>query len=188
LFKRKCLALYEISKTDRAHFNEVFHCNLPEQLVPQRAHRILKVLQRCQLPHEMFFTLHETAQVATQELSAFTNKKRNSVDADILVPYLVLVTITAFHELCSPQAQTAQKKATEIDLGKEGFLVRMLAMEHFTLHRVSMAIEDYSYVTFKEVEQQILQASISTDHVVLAAQPSQAAGNTIQSAPEQEQA
>ena len=28
-FKQKCLALYEISRTDRAHFNEIFQSNLP---------------------------------------------------------------------------------------------------------------------------------------------------------------
>ena len=37
-------------------------------------------------------------------------------------------------------------------------------MEHFTVHRVSMAIADYSYVTFKEVEQQILQAEIAATY------------------------
>lgn len=46
-FKRKCLAIYEISRSDRKHFNEVFHCELPAQLVPTKSHRILKVLQRC---------------------------------------------------------------------------------------------------------------------------------------------
>ena len=34
-------------------------------------------------------------------------------------------------------------------------------MENFTIHRISMAMYDYSYVTFKEVEQQILQATIA---------------------------
>ena len=34
-------------------------------------------------------------------------------------------------------------------------------MENFTMHRISMAMYDYSYVTFKEVEQQILQATIA---------------------------
>ena len=37
-------------------------------------------------------------------------------------------------------------------------------MEHFTVHRVSMPIADYSYVTFKEVEQQILQAEIAATY------------------------
>ena len=33
-FMRKCAAIYEISRTDREHFNRKFQCNLPQNLVP----------------------------------------------------------------------------------------------------------------------------------------------------------
>lgn len=59
-FVKKCAAIYEISRTDPAHFNRKFQCNFAANMVPQRSHKVLKVLWRCQLPYEMFFTLHET--------------------------------------------------------------------------------------------------------------------------------
>jgi len=49
-FIKKCEAIYQISKNDRGHFNELFHSHLPPNLVPSRSHKILKVLHRCQLP------------------------------------------------------------------------------------------------------------------------------------------
>ena len=39
--------------------------------------------------------------MATDELASFSGKKKGSVDAELLVPYLVLVLVTAFHELYS---------------------------------------------------------------------------------------
>lgn len=33
-FIRKCEAIYQISKTDRNHFNELFQCELPVTLEP----------------------------------------------------------------------------------------------------------------------------------------------------------
>ena len=114
-----------------------------------------------------------------------TSKKRNSVDADVLVPFLVLVTVTAFHELYdAPEVATllqeskssanqeeeeggqvrASKHPYIIEPKKDGFRVRLLLMEHFTYHRISMAPHDYSYVTFKEVEQQILEANVAAMH------------------------
>ena len=47
----------------------------------------------------MFYALHEAVQMATEELSSFHGKKKNAVDAENLLPYLVLVTVTAFHDL-----------------------------------------------------------------------------------------
>ena len=77
--------------------------------------------------------------------------------------------MTAFYEL--HQSETAPNSngtnPYSLDQRKDGFLVRMLAMEHFTMHRISMAMQDYSYVTFKEVEQQILNANVVTDGIVI---------------------
>ena len=41
-------------------------------------------------------------------------------------------------------------------------------MENFTIHRASMAMQDYSFVTFKEVEQQINRAPVVVDGVPVA--------------------
>lgn len=84
--------------------------------------------------------------MATEEVSNFLNKKRNSVDADVLVPYLVLVTVTACHELYSPMTLEHSDSSIPItsayflDPRTEGFRVRLLMMEHFSIHRASMAM------------------------------------------------
>ena len=88
------------------------------------------------------------------------NTSRGKVDAELLVPYLVLVLVTAFHELYTDESMS--NKAFIMDPRTDGFRVRLLLMEHFTMHRVSMEMADYSYVTFKEVEQQIIQAEVAT--------------------------
>ena len=97
--------------------------------------------------------------MATEEIATFMNKKRNQIDAELLVPYLVLVTVTAFHELYMTQknqqlnhGSSQTKSQLTLDPRMEGFRVRLLMMEHFSTHRASMAIQDYSFVTFKEVE------------------------------------
>lgn len=59
MFIRKCEAIFQISRNDRSHFNDLFQGQLPPNLVPKLSQKILKVLHRCQLPYEMFFTLHE---------------------------------------------------------------------------------------------------------------------------------
>ena len=97
--------------------------------------------------------------MATEELSSFHGKKRNVVDAENLLPYLVLVTVTAFHELY--QMNKDKENPYIADRRTDGFRVRLILMEHFTVHRTSMAIHDYSFVTFKQVEQQILQANVA---------------------------
>ena len=50
--------------------------------MPQTSQKILKVMHRCQLPHEMFFTLHETVKVATEELAEFFNISKGAIDVD----------------------------------------------------------------------------------------------------------
>lgn len=52
-----------------------------------------------------------------------------------------------------------------LDPRMQGFISRLLMMEHFTMHRTAMAMQDYSFCTFKEVEQQILSANVATDSV-----------------------
>lgn len=85
--------------------------------------------------------------MATEELSQFHNKKRNAVDAEQLLPYLILVTVSAFHELY--QQEKDKPNPYIIDRRTDGFRVRLILMEHFTIHRASMAMHDYSFVTFK---------------------------------------
>ena len=44
-----------------------------------------------------------------------------------------------------------------MDKRKDGFKVRLLLMEHFTVHAIGMNRQDYSFVTFKEVEKLIFE-------------------------------
>lgn len=64
-------------------------------------------------------------------------KKKGSVDAEILVPYLVLVLATALKELY-PDGKTVDPVYVH-EPERDGFRVRLLLMEHFTIHRISMA-------------------------------------------------
>lgn len=48
------------------------------------------------MPYEMFHTLHETVQMAMQELSEYYGKSATSIGANSLIPYLVLVVIKTF--------------------------------------------------------------------------------------------
>ena len=79
----------------------------------------------------------------------------------------MLVTVTAFHEMYQKEGGSGTSPYILDDERKDGFRVRLILMEHFTGHRVSMGMHDYSYVTFKEVEQQILQSEVATDAVNL---------------------
>ena len=47
-----------------------------------------------------------------------------------------------------------------MDKRKDGFIVRLLLMEHFTVHAIGMSRQDYSFVTFKEVEKVIIDTQI----------------------------
>jgi hypothetical protein len=47
-----------------------------------------------------------------------------------------------------------------MDKRKDGFIVRLLLMEHFTVHAIGMSRQDYSFVTFKEVEKVIIDTPI----------------------------
>lgn len=150
-FINKCEAIYQISRNDRDHFNELFNCQMPSGLTPKISAKILKVMHKCQLPHEMFYTVHETVMMATDELAEFHNTSKGAIDADQLVPYLILVLVTAFHDLYSENQDKPNPYI--IEKNKDGFRIRLILMEYFTVHRASMGNQDYSYVTFKEVEQ-----------------------------------
>lgn len=99
----------------------------------------------------MFYTLHEAVKVATEELAEFHNITKGAIDAELLVPYLILVLVTAFHDLYHENLDKPSPYI--IERNKDGFRIRLILMEYFTLHRASMAMQDYSFVTFKEVEQ-----------------------------------
>ena len=47
-----------------------------------------------------------------------------------------------------------------MDKRKDGFAVRLLLMEHFTVHAIGMSRQDYSFVTFKEVEKVIIDTTM----------------------------
>ena len=48
------------------------------------------------MPYEMLHTLNETVMMAMQELSDFYSKPQSQIDAQVLVPYLVLVVLRTF--------------------------------------------------------------------------------------------
>ena len=86
-FREKCERIYQMATRDRPAFNKVFGCDFPKELNPHNAaqhksFRILKIFWLCQLPYEMFFSLHETVNAAMDELAAFFNKTRNDFSAD----------------------------------------------------------------------------------------------------------
>ena len=47
-----------------------------------------------------------------------------------------------------------------MDKRKDGFSFRLLLMEHFTVHAIGMSRQDYSFVTFKEVEKVIIDTTM----------------------------
>ena len=48
------------------------------------------------MPYEMLHAMNETVIVAMQELSDFYSKPQSKIDAQILVPYLVMVVLRTF--------------------------------------------------------------------------------------------
>lgn len=46
-FINKCEAIYQISRTDRDHFNQLFQCQIPSSLTPKISSKILKIMHRC---------------------------------------------------------------------------------------------------------------------------------------------
>ena len=66
-----------------------------------------------------------------------------------------------FHDLYVAQDPKEPADAYITDSRKDGYRVRLLLMEHFTVHSLGMSKQDYSFVTFKEVEQRILDADLS---------------------------
>jgi hypothetical protein len=68
----------------------------------------------------------------------------------------VLVVAKAFHDIYSE----GQMDFWVTDKRKDGFRVKLLMMEHFTVHAIGMSRQDYSFVTFKEVEKVIMETPI----------------------------
>jgi hypothetical protein len=106
----------------------------------------------------MYHCLHETAVMATEELSVFYKKPKHAFDAQTLLPYLVLVAVKAFHDVYCE----GQMDFWVMDKRKDGFRVRLILMEHFTVHAIGMSRQDYSFVTFKEVEKVIIETNLLT--------------------------
>ena len=92
---------------------------------------------------------------------------------------MILVLIKSFNDLYSERSKGAEKASesdvhdssaeasslnieyelppSPIDKRRDGFIVRLLLMEHFTVHSIGMSRQDYSFVTFKEVEKVVLE-------------------------------
>ena len=90
----------------------------------------MKVLWLCQMPYEIFHTLHECLIMATQELGAFYKKQTTQVGTDELIPYLLLVVTKAF---------SLQYRADDFDKRLDGFKVRLLLCEHFSSVQIGMS-------------------------------------------------
>jgi len=118
-----------------SEFNKYFNCELPADLMPGKSCLLFKVIFKCQLPFEMYYTLHETAVMATEELSNYYSKPKNSIDAETLLPYLVLIVVKAFNDIYND----GQMDFWVMDKRKDGFRVRLLLMEHFTVHAIGMS-------------------------------------------------
>ena len=65
-----------------------------------------------------------------------------------------------FHDLYVAKNPKEPADAYITDQRKDGYRVRLLLMEHFTVHSLGMSKQDYSFVTFKEVEQRIIEADV----------------------------
>jgi hypothetical protein len=173
-FRSRAFKLHELYMRDLQAFNELFQSELPADLTPSKSALMCKLFFRCQLPFEMYHTLHETAVMATEELSLYYQKPKNTFDAQTLLPYLILVLLKSFSDLYAdtkPSSDVSQDDQNQINLDyqlpqspidkhRDGFRVRLLLMEHFTVHAIGMSRQDYSFVTFKEVEKVILEIQI----------------------------
>ena len=60
-FRQKCVKIYELHQKNLVEFNKYFSAEFPEDLLPTKSALLFKVLLKCQLPFEMYYTLHETA-------------------------------------------------------------------------------------------------------------------------------
>ena len=88
----------------------------------------------------MFYVVHETIQMATEELAEHLRKDTQSIDAQMLVPFVVLIVVETFMQI---------QREGKLQFNMRVFLVMM---EYFTVHEFGMSQQDYSFVTFKEVE------------------------------------
>ena len=158
-FRNKCTKLYQLRLENNDEFNKLFNSDLPQDLIPNKSSTIFKLMFKCQLPFEMFYTLHECALMATEELSEFYKKPKNSFDAQTLLPYLVLIVIKSFHDIY----EGGQYSDWVMDKRKDGFTIRLLLMEHFTVHAIGMCRQDYYFVSFKEVEKVIIDTVMMPD-------------------------
>ncbi len=87
----------------------------------------------------MFFSLHETVNAAMDELSDFYKKPRNSFSADSLQAYLILVIAKTFHDMYFTKNPREPADVYITDQRKDGYRVRLLLMEHFTVHSLGMS-------------------------------------------------
>lgn len=96
---RKCTDLSIIFNTAPLKFNELFTCTLYPNMQPGRSLDIFKIfLTKSQLPYEMVFALGKCMQMCTLELAEYYNKEPKEIDADMIVPYLILVTVIGIHQ------------------------------------------------------------------------------------------
>lgn len=87
----------------------------------------------------MTFVLSQTLQQATVELAEFYNKDKGQIDADTLLPYLVLIVIHGVSQ-------------SEQDFVKRGFLTRLVMAEFFTVREGMFGSDYYAFASFRNVE------------------------------------
>ncbi|TNV77955.1 hypothetical protein FGO68_gene5268 [Halteria grandinella] len=143
----KMRQLYTLYKSDLKSFNEFMGSDFKSEIPAGKCVKIFKVFFRCQLPYEMFFTLHETMLMAAEELAIYLGKPKGTVDAQPLIKYVILVILQAREEL-------------EQEGKPFNFMVRLMLMEHFTVKQLGMSEEFYSFVTFKEAENCIMDCQV----------------------------
>lgn len=74
----------------------------------------------------MSYTLHQTALIATEEVAKYLGKSKSSIDAQTLFPYLLLIILMARDQI--------EREDKPFNLK-----VRLLMMEHFTVHVFGMS-------------------------------------------------
>ena len=67
---------------------------------PIKSVKLMKLfLSKSQLPYEMVFILGKCMQMVAIELAEYYNKQPNQIDAETMVPYIMLVVILAVKEV-----------------------------------------------------------------------------------------
>lgn len=104
-FALKCQQLWQLFEQNTNQFNSIMGCQLFPNMQPNRSLKLIKLfLTKSQLPYEMVYILGKSMQMAASELAVYFNKEPNQIDAETIVPYIIMVVIRAVAEV-NQQAQ-----------------------------------------------------------------------------------